>query len=231
MVYGLLILRDYMRKMIVLSIILLLFIFGCSSQAPAKTTQEKTVNQKNERAENDVPPSLPSEASSLATKVENKGYAALIALGVPLECDVTLHDAKIQGTMKLYIKGKKFRAQSELPESTQCKKSITLFTDQTLYSSCEGSQIMPGCQWIRFSLSEEQVQTSANSVSPTALQKIPNTDFSCKPGLFGDEKFSVGSEKVCDLTELVKQIQNNYQNNPQNSNPSTESDTVPPLPQ
>lgn len=187
-----------------------LLVFGCTGSgdlAEQKSMDEKTTGMKDKQGDN----ADNSGASGVVNALLGKSYSELAALGVPLECDIKATDSGTgkEMTMKLYMKGDDFKtvADIEQVEGSVCKKFVSIYSNKVVYMGCEGGgEMIKGCQWVKFDTSkvpEGKVSDSSVSSATTAddLGKIPQTDISCKPGLFGAEIFAP-TGKTCDLAEM-----------------------------
>ena len=197
-----------------------LFIFGCTlpggqssttpTPSPQPTPSPTPVTQPSPTPQpTPAPTPLPIPQPSPISDFANKGYEELVALGVPVECDVKITSSEGQQTMKLYVKGKTFRTEMDSPQTPECKKSVSIFKDlDAIYIGCEKEEILPQCKWLKIgldvgSVGGAQPTSSSSTMSSSDLEEIPKTDFSCKAGTFTDAVFVAGG-KVCDLSELTK---------------------------
>ncbi len=190
-----------------------LLVFGCTSgtatekkNGPIKAQPDDEI-ETNETTESD-------DDQAIIGAFLGKSYAELAALGIPLDCDVKIKDNEGQETvMKLYLKGENFKSVVEIkPTSgadTPCTKFDSIYSNKVIYIGCEDANIFGKCKWISIDTKKAK-DSSGNSLTSSAtttdnLEKIPKTDISCKPGLFGDEMFIV-TENTCDMAEIFKNL-------------------------
>lgn len=210
-----------MNILLILVIVAGLIVFGCTGGSTGEkktdadktkdtTTTSNTDNEANvENSSVDSDNNVQNAADNVVDKLLGKGYADLVALGVPLECDVKTKDYDNKEVyIKLYMKGKNFKSTGtgSLSGST-CTGFTTILSDKIIYMGCETGELLQSCKWIKMDTTKLDNSTS-NSLASSAttsdsLDKIPKTDITCKPGLFGDEAFMVTGD-VCDLSEMFK---------------------------
>ena len=135
-----------------------------------------------------------------------KGYDALAALGVPLECDITMNST----TMKVYMKGSD-EVRGEVPIDEQgatCRKMVSIMEGGKYYAGCSDGTLYPQCDWLY--VTDEDSQPSADTSTDTPdYDSVPPADISCKPWLYDASKFATPG-KVCSLDDLMQQYQQQY---------------------
>lgn len=135
-------------------------------------------------------------------------YAALVALGVPLECDITTVSNGTTTTSHVFMKGS---AQTRIEVETSgmgCSKIVMISKDKKLYMSCEGkAEFMPGsgCKWIMFEASGNgtlsgQVSSGSGSVD-TDYTNVDPSQIDCKAWVYSDNLFETDGG-VCDFSNL-----------------------------
>jgi uncharacterized protein YceK len=132
-------------------------------------------------------------------------YSGLVALGVPVECDVTIQNPTETFNVKMFFKGgDEFRSEysSSEQDMSECQKIISIYKQDTLYVGCEGEQVIPdmGCDWMEFEATEE-----SGSFSSDDLDDVPPSSWSCKPWIYDASKFAV-TGKSCSLEDMFADI-------------------------
>lgn len=220
--------------LLVLLIVIGLVMFGCTGGS-TPTGDKKVQETKNGNAGQDIPVNgSKTETASEGNPADNflgKGYAELAALGVPLDCDVRTKDANgKEASIKLYMKGQKFKstAKGDIGGSG-CSGFTTILVDNVAYMGCETGELLQSCKWLKMDLTKAKDSTgnalASSATTSDSLSKIPKTDISCKPGLFGDEIFVV-SGKVCDLSDMFKNLGGSGGTG-DNGNGGTSGETIP----
>jgi uncharacterized protein YceK len=133
------------------------------------------------------------------------GYSGLVALGVPVECDVTIQEPGETLNVKMFFKGgDEFRSEyvSSSGDMSECQKVVTIFKQDTLYIGCEGEQVVPdlGCDWMEFEATEE-----SGTFSTDDLDDLPPNSWSCKPWIYDASKMAV-SGKSCSMEDMFAAI-------------------------
>ncbi|MEW6722369.1 MAG: hypothetical protein AB1324_03840 [Candidatus Micrarchaeota archaeon] len=163
-----------------------LLLLGCASQAAdqAPGTQAQPPAPQQPVPENATPPSpgttSPSEPANPApppsdNKYSGKTFAWLVALDVPLVCEINYTWQGKPGYSKVYMKG-----GDELRVETvggagmaQCSKTISIVRGTRVYVGCEGKMVMPSCDWFRsdYDPAEPGVSSTFNfrDVSPSQI--------------------------------------------------------------
>lgn len=153
-----------------------------------------------------------SSGGTGAQDLSGLGYSALVALGVPLECDITETSEGETISMKLYMDGND-NTRAEVPiedeGSSGCSKFIFISKGQNTYLGCEGSKYPPGtdCDWMvtkaaEGSTEEMEVEYGSGSSFDTDYSDIPVADIDCKPWVYDASKFQV-SGKACTMEDLM----------------------------
>jgi len=206
-----------MKKLLVLGLIALL-LFGCPGQEQTLPEQQPADGTPaGEETANGETPATTEEPEDTGSDFQGKGFEELASLGLPVECTVTVTDPQSGQVMtsKMYMKGENFRSETTLPQEQgmECSKMISVMVDEKFYWSCEDGEVMPGYDWVMIDMSQietEEGETDSEfaqgSYSAEYYEDLPETSFSCVPGVFGDEKFAV-SGKIYDMTELLTQMQ------------------------
>jgi hypothetical protein len=125
-------------------------------------------------------------------------YAALIALGLPVQCDVTSGGAVSR--MYMVEAGKKVRIESS---SDECAQSILIIKDNKMYMKCEDEPMFPGCDWIEFELSGGAGGGASGGAGSTTsnIQDAPSSSFNCDAWLSDESKFETAGN-VCNLQDM-----------------------------
>jgi hypothetical protein len=145
-----------------------------------------------------------------------KDYATLAALGVPLQCDITITYQGKTTTAKLYMKGsEEIREEVSTTDSVDCAKTIVILKDKKMYLGCEEGDLFGTCKWMEFNLTEGETQPSggaAGTYESPDLTDVPATQISCLPWIYDASKF-IPSGKVCTMEDLLGGYPGGYPNN------------------
>ncbi|MBI5224105.1 hypothetical protein HY990_06825 [Candidatus Micrarchaeota archaeon] len=201
------------RLMLISLVAISLLIFGCTNpqtpQAPASNS-----NSNNPAVPNS-PPSNPTPSTSPTPPAQNLaglGYAQLVALGIPIECDIASTTSAGQITMKLYMDGtQKNRVELRQPSSragSSCSTMAMVRRGNSMLIGCnDGSPYMNTCQWLQLDVSSStETGTDAPSTTPSSAQtpdyaNLPPTSYNCRPWIADNSKFETPG-RVCDFNEL-----------------------------
>lgn len=135
------------------------------------------------------------------------GYEQLIALGVPVECTVTESGQGTTTSLTLRIKGQKIRGEGTTTSQGVTTPTTFISLGNEMYVGIPAEQAqgpMAGCVWLKI-VSNESNTTGSLIADPTDGLKAPGTDYSCAPGLFGDDVFVPGGN-VCDFEALMNSM-------------------------
>ncbi len=193
------------RHAIILSLVFAFLLFGCagpSETAPAGVQGQVPADTGVAPAAQDATGAPPSEG---APDLTNLAYAELVALGVPIQCDVvTIVDGETVNT-KMYMKGEDEIRIESMSTQPDCPKVISIFTEDVMYVGCEGQQILPdlGCDWMKFEAEEETSATESAPVTASDLEDLPPTSYSCQPWIYDSSKFTA-SGKACTMEDIMQ---------------------------
>ncbi|MFN7991445.1 MAG: hypothetical protein U0R44_04785 [Candidatus Micrarchaeia archaeon] len=211
--------------LIVLLLVAGLLIFGCAGGTKEannttvksnETVPPKGLPANGSGGDQNVPPrpTTPPEnvtgsggtgtGSSGGNDLSGKGYAALLALGIPVQCDVTSVYKNKTTNMKMYMNGKGV-SRVEVPDSSsgQCTNSVMVTKDKQLYMGCSDGQLFSGCDWMLLELEPTSGAPAggAGSSAPD-LKTMPATDFNCAPWVMDPSKFETPG-KVCSFKDIM----------------------------
>lgn len=136
------------------------------------------------------------------------GYGALAAMGVPLECDITVNST----TMKVYMKGSgEVRSEFTISGSgSTCRKMVSVMKGDDYYSGCSDGTLFPGCDWLHTTAQDSGGDAGQASAEPPDYDSIPPMDIDCRPWVYDASKFATPG-KACTMEELMQQYQKQYQ--------------------
>lgn len=144
-----------------------------------------------------------SNAPGTEVDLTGKDYEALIALGIPITCDITrVGDVETDATV--YIKGNSARAEMSFDYSGETYNSVSVIKDETVYVQVLEEYfggLQTDCDWIYIEKPEDKDQASP-SITADDLKDMDAADFSCVIGAFGDEKFATPGT-ACTIGELM----------------------------
>ncbi|MEW6722370.1 MAG: hypothetical protein AB1324_03845 [Candidatus Micrarchaeota archaeon] len=221
-----------MRGAILSLLVVSLLLFGCGGQQPSNqtnmtgpapqggTTAPATGGETGAPGEGqggtmeEEPEAPPSGGDNAPAQPSGNGYAgmeyaALVALGVPLECDVTTTSNGTTVTSRLYMKDSStLRVESPTQNAQGCQEMVVIMknNEKKMYMGCPDGQFMPGCDWLVFTLEgngtmQGQVSTTGGTEVDTDFSDIPPSDLDCRAWVYDASKFDTGG-KVCDLSSM-----------------------------
>ena len=140
-------------------------------------------------------------------------YAAILALGVPVECDITIFENGEQSTIKFYAKGEGEMRQEYTQKATEgyeCSKFVWINKANDIYLCCEGGDLLPNstCDCLFFECKEGEEPTEAGAAegySAPGLAGVPSTQISCRPWLYDPSKFQAAG-RVCTMDEYIQEM-------------------------
>jgi hypothetical protein len=122
-----------------------------------------------------------------AAQYAGKTFSELVALDLPLECDINYTYQGKAGYSRVLLKG-----GAELRVETvggagmsQCSKTISIVRGSTVYVGCDGKMIMPSCDWFRSSYdpSEPGVSSTFN------FKDLPPSQIACRDWEYDSSEF------------------------------------------
>jgi hypothetical protein len=147
-----------------------------------------------------------TNAPAGGTDLTGKDYAALIALGIPITCDVS-NIAGHETDATLYIKGEKARAEMTFGYGGVEYESLSIIKDGKVYLQVIDDYfggMETECRWIYMETPDDRDQASP-SISDEDLRMLDASDFTCVVGAFGDEMFSTTGQ-ACTMAEFMQSI-------------------------
>ncbi|MBI5228073.1 hypothetical protein HY988_05780 [Candidatus Micrarchaeota archaeon] len=220
-----------MRGTFLVILVMAFLIFGCtgtgSTNVKTDTSVNAGANTGNPAGNNGTtppagnsPPSKNDVSANISVTTDTGGliglgYTQLLALGVPIQCDVTNTYKGKTTKMRLYLQGKN-AIRIEIPNTGaegSCSSSVMIMKDKKVYTSCTGSQVMPGCDWLEIE-ANESAQGGAGGSGGSAntgasetpeFTDVPATQFKCDPWVYDSAKLTV-TGKVCSLTDILNNI-------------------------
>ena len=213
-----------MRGIILAILVFGILIFGCTGSGTTNVKTDNSVNpggnhgtpSGNKTPTDNSPPPKNDVSANVSVVTDTSqglaglGYAQLIALGVPIQCDVTSTYKGVTTKMHFYINGKS-SMRVEIPNAGQsCGNSVMIMQDKKIYTSCSGSQLMPGCDWLSFESNASAQGGAGGAVNTGASETpdftdVPATQFNCEPWVYDSSKFAT-SGKVCSLSDIMKNL-------------------------
>ncbi|HSB46870.1 MAG TPA: hypothetical protein VLD37_02565 [Candidatus Bilamarchaeum sp.] len=133
-----------------------LLLIGCT-QSPAQPAQNTSKPaetsppaQPAPSGGNDSqPPAPPSQPAP--SQYAGKTFPELVALGIPLQCEISYTYQGKPGSSNVYFKGgAEIRVETVGGAGmSQCTRTISIVRDTRVYVGCDGKQVMPSCDWFR----------------------------------------------------------------------------------
>ena len=216
-------------KLLIAVLLVSILVFGCTSPPSGGTTQPNGTGQTP--GNQSVPPLQPNGTQPGAGTVPSdnggtqpnggttpnggndlvgKTYEQLLALGIPLECDVTTTSGGTQTTIKLYkgVGTDNMRSEMTAPQGT-CPKVISIMNGDKYYTGCEGGEIMPGspCKWLEFTANATSGATAGAPQKPD-YSDVPPAQITCVPWVPDPSKLQAPAG-ACSMDDLMKNIPTN----------------------
>jgi len=147
-----------------------------------------------------------SDAPGTEVDLTGKNYEALIALGIPIQCDVS-SVAGFDTDATLFIKGEQARAEASFDYEGATFSSVSIIKDQKVYVQVIDDyfgELETDCDWIYVSTPDDK-DSSSPSITDDDLKMMDAADFTCVIGAFGDEKFSTPGE-ACTMGDFMNAL-------------------------
>jgi hypothetical protein len=200
---------DRLISIILISLIAVV-LFGCVSQGPSPPVNDSAQVGAGEQTSNITNISQSSNTSvhanvSAGSDLSGLGYEALIALGLPIQCDITTTSGETTMKIKLYMNGKThMREEIEGISPTCTGNTVVIIAENAMDIGCSTGQVFSGCDWLHYpiNMSADESAGAADQSQTPDLTDLPPTQFSCSPWIPDQSKF-VASGKVCDLSDLM----------------------------
>ncbi len=199
-------------------------LFGCTSGGTKTTDNTKTgpgpvVNNTQPGKSNETPSgnggsTTPNDGNKNGSNdLADIAWSGMIALGAPLECDLKYKDPTlVPGFEKatMYIKGNKFKetvttAQAGVVTTTTIISNndgfLYMIYDPAMMQTLTQGKI--ACAGIKTEVNiTDSPSTEATTADTSTFEDSSKVQFSCKPGLFGDDIFQV-TGKFCTMKEIT----------------------------
>jgi len=209
------------KNLFALFIVCSILLFGCTGQSnqdneqaqePTQQNQDAGIGTQNQGTNQDQNTNQQNNQNQQALDLEGKVYTELVALGVPLECDIsTTLESGSSMNMKMYLQGEDNiymeYSMSDTSESA-CDKYVIIMTGGVMYIGCDGEPVLPdiNCVWMEYALDEtDSSGAGASSSINSDMENIPSTDMTCKPWVYDASKFSVQGES-CTIEEITERM-------------------------
>ncbi|MFH1684668.1 MAG: hypothetical protein ABH983_00015 [Candidatus Micrarchaeota archaeon] len=215
------------HMLIILTLIIGLMVFGCTSTPNAQDTP--SVPPAGDDEGSGVPaasgepsdqPTVPEEttpeepAEPSGDNFAGLDYDGVLALGLPAECDVTMATGQETMSYKMYIDGQNVRWESSDMDMEDCSKVVYVATDNAVAIGCEGGNYPPGssCNWLVMSDEgeSEPTETEMGDYSSPEFGGVPAAQISCKPWIPDSSKFSTPG-KACTMDDYMDEMMAGYQ--------------------
>lgn len=191
-----------MKEYLALLVVALL-VFGCTGGSESTSAKEVSPAGYNQEANKEmIEPEEQTPAPDNGGDITSKTISEIMGLGVPVVCDITIDNefGKLDAT--LYMKGESFRQDAVITNDEGTQKVTVVYSNKKYYTSVpeEYKSQMAGCEWLEVDVPEGNGASQATSVE--GIKNLPETSYSCGPGVFGDEKFEV-SGKTCTMQDIM----------------------------
>ena len=174
-----------MEKLLLFGTLCLMVLFaGCIETGPTTEGQEAGEEMEEEQEEEEETTQEPPEDQ---VDLEDLTYLELAALGVPIQCDVTVTSGTETQTMKMYMQGET-RLRYEYTFGTY--DMVTIMRDDTTYFTNMMADEYPDCEWFVIEAVEEEEETEPSqmdvSVEAEDFEDLPSTSFECSVWVYDD---------------------------------------------
>ncbi|MFH0884573.1 MAG: hypothetical protein V1861_02590 [Candidatus Micrarchaeota archaeon] len=194
-----------------------ILLFGCTTPTPPTKpngtgTPPATGGQTtppdgtggNGSSDTEPPEDDDTGSGSSGDDLAGKGYEALAALGIPLQCDISTTYNGTTTNMRVYMKGsEEVRSETTLADAEICAQMVTIIKGNTFYTGCVDGDIMPGCKWLQMNVEDSEQPPTSGTTAPPDYADVPPADINCVPWVYDASKFVVSGE-VCNLDDLIK---------------------------
>jgi len=217
-----------MKKLLLLGAVLLMVLFaGCvgGEQPPAETgdtemgdeedgTAEDTGDETEDTGEEtgdgteeteETEDEVPEDTGEV--DLEGLAYMELIALGVPVQCEITTTYEGETTTATMYMQGEN-KVRYESTSTYDGKLLIVLMLDGVSYLTNFMSDEVPECEWLMMEPEETEPEPGepGDYTYTTAVPDfgdMPETSFECSPWVYDASKFQAPTENVCTMDEFT----------------------------
>ncbi len=223
-------------KMLAIALLIFgLLIFGCTSPSGGANNAPVPAQNGTTAQGSASPPvnntvSAPSQGNASGQQVSQGNNSAapsgsnllgmtftqLVALGVPLQCDITstMNGQSVKST--IYMQGKDtIRSETSITQKdSPCTNMVTIVKSGTAYIGCNSGALFPssdtanplaGCQWIVMNTNSST--TSGSPLSAPDYSNVPPAQINCVPWVYDPSKFDI-TGKTCNLQDIMGGIQN-----------------------
>lgn len=146
------------------------------------------------------------------------GYAQLVGLGVPIQCQFTDTQDGISTSLTMKIRGNRAMGQGTVTANGTTTNTVFISLPDAMYvqlSPDERTGILANCEWMKVATSGANFSgTNVNGVetNPAGDLGSATAKYDCVPGVFGDDVFTPPAN-ACDLNELINNAVNASGNN------------------
>jgi hypothetical protein len=153
----------------------------------------------------------PAAQTSGSDPFSGKGYDALLKLGLPAECDVTMDAGGSPAYHKMYFSGGDENTMRIRIETTVQVKpaggvpysSVSIVKDKKMYTTVmealRQTGLYPNCDWMVVDPSEYPQQQQSN---PDSYKSVPPTNFKCKAWVVDASKFETPGG-TCSMKDMI----------------------------
>jgi hypothetical protein len=217
------------KSLLVLGIVAM-FIFGCTSpnqNGGSSTTSGSNHNQPTDQSgssdgsgdqsgsgnqdsgsSNGGSSDGGSSGSSNPTDLSGMTYAAIMALNIPVECNITTTYEGTTSIVHIYYKDSaNWRSEMLTPQLESCQKTISIFKDDEVYTGCEDGSMIPGCDWFLSVMDTETTENLQQNIedlpaSSYDYSDIPSSNIDCALWIYEESKLTP-SGVICTQEDLM----------------------------
>lgn len=211
-----------MKGLILLSFLSALLVFGCISTS--ETTEEGApgapAEEGTEGEETTTEEETTEEPEEEAVDLTGLDFAAIMALGIPVECDIEYAYLGKPTTYKLYMDSQgdssiRIPLDESTAMGTNCSAMLVMTKEDAVYMGCEDQKYYMSevCDWVSWDIPEEGEETGeVTQMSDPAedLGEIPPAQIDCRPWVYDASKFAMPGT-VCTSEEYLDEMMAAYQ--------------------
>jgi len=144
--------------------------------------------------------------------LEGLAYMELIALGVPVQCELTTTYEGETTTATMYMQGEN-KVRYESTSYYDGKTLVVIMRDGITYMTNFMSDEVPECEWLMMEPEEAEPGEPGDYTYTSSVpdfEEMPDTSFECSPWMYDESKFQVPTQNVCTMDEFMDMMMAGY---------------------
>lgn len=194
-------------RLVIATILAAILVFGCTS--PAAPTNESggqggaPQGQQGSQQGGQGGAGQQGGGGQGGSGFSDKTFEQLMALGVPMQCNIKMSNGEVTTTVKAY-KGVGSDLRTEMAsEAAPCPVIVSIIKEDRYYVGCKQGEMFPGCQWLVFRQENETAPGAGGGYEKPDYSSTPASDISCEPWLPDESMFREPAD-ACSLEDLMK---------------------------